>query len=109
VPVVPTAARFGRGLPELLDAISGVAVGKIACRPHRIENEPPAVRHALNELVTKLKTAFPDLLNARWVAMRLLAGDDAITEALRRGELGNPRESAVAAPDAAESVPSASL
>jgi len=97
VPVVPAAARFGRGLPELLRAISEVASGKITCRPHRLESEPPAVRHALNELVAKLKSAFPQLPNPRWVAMRLLGGDDSITEALRRGELGVTRESAVAA------------
>jgi ferrous iron transport protein B len=98
VPVVPAAARFGRGLPELLQAISEVASGKITCRPHRLESEPPAVRHALNEMVAKLKSAFPQLPNARWVAMRLLGGDDSITEALRRGELGVTREMGVAAP-----------
>ncbi len=92
VPVVPTAARFGRGLPELLQAISEVASGKTLCRPHRLESEPPAVRPALNELVAKLKSAFPQLPNPRWVAMRLLGGDDSITEALRRGELGVTRE-----------------
>jgi ferrous iron transport protein B len=92
VPVVPAAARFGRGLPELLQAISEVASGKIICRPHRLESEPPAVRQALNELVAKLKSAFPKLPNPRWVAMRLLGGDDSITEALRRGELGVTRE-----------------
>lgn len=97
VPVVPAAARFGRGLPELLRAISEVASGQVTCRPHRLESEPPAVRHALNELVTKLKSAFPQLPNPRWVAMRLLGGDDSITEALRRGELGVTREVAGAA------------
>lgn len=91
VPVVAAAARFGRGLPELLQAISEVASGKTACRPHRLESEPPAVRQAINELVAKLKSTFPQLPNPRWVAMRLLGGDDSITEALRRGELGVAR------------------
>jgi hypothetical protein len=49
-------------------------------------------------MVAKLKSAFPQLPNARWVAMRLLGGDDSITEALRRGELGVARAMGVAAP-----------
>jgi len=89
VPVVPTAARYGQGLPELLQAISEVATGKVVCRPHRLEQEPPALRPALTNLLDKLKAAYPDLPNARWVAMRLLAGDDHLAAALREGQLGN--------------------
>jgi Fe2+ transport system protein B len=95
VPVVPTAARSGQGLPELLAAISDVASGKIACRPHRIANEPPAIRQALNELVAKLNVAHPGLPNARWVALRLLGGDEHMAEALRQGEFGRSRMAAL--------------
>jgi ferrous iron transport protein B len=88
VPVIPASARYGQGLPELLQAVSEVASGKTVCRPHRLADEPPALRSALNELVTQLRAAHPDLPNPRWVAMRLLSGDDHIMEALRTGELG---------------------
>jgi len=91
VPVVPTAARHGQGLPELLNAISDVATGKVVCRPQRLEQEPPALRPALSSLYAKLKAAYPDLPNARWVAMRLLAGDDHLAVALREGQLGTLR------------------
>jgi len=87
VPVVPTAARQGEGLPELLRTISEVASGRVVCRPQRLEKEPPALKAALGELVSKLQAVFPGLPNARWVAMRLLGGDDRIIEALRKGEL----------------------
>ena len=87
VPVVPTAARQGEGLPELLRTISEVASGRMFCRPQRLEKEPPALKAALGELVSKLQVVFPGLPNARWVAMRLLGGDDRIIEALRKGEL----------------------
>ncbi len=100
VPVVPTAARYGQGLPELLQAISDVATGKTVCRPHRLEQEPPALRPALNSLLAKLQMAYPDLPNARWVAMRLLAGDDHLVAALREGQLGNLRTGAVLEPAA---------
>lgn len=88
VPVVPTSARFGRGLPELLDAIAGVASGRIAARAHRLAQEPPAIKQALNELSGKLRAAYPGLPNVRWIALRLLSGDDRIASAVRRGELG---------------------
>lgn len=98
VPVVPTAARHGQGLPELLLAVNDVATGKIICRPRRLEQEPAALRPAIASLLAKLKTAYPHLPNARWVAMRLLAGDDHLAAALREGQLGNLRTAAALAP-----------
>ncbi len=88
VPVIPTSARFGQGLPELLRAISEVAAGKFICQPKRLETEPAAIRPALSDLMGRLKAAYPDLPNPRWVALRLLGGDDSILEALRSGQLG---------------------
>ena len=41
VPVVPTAARQRKGMPELLQAISDVASGARVTKPHRIKSEPP--------------------------------------------------------------------
>lgn len=87
VPVVPTAARFGQGLPELLEAVAGVAAGRLAARAHRFTQEPPVIKEALNELAGKLRAAYPGLPNVRWIALRLLGGDDRIAEAVRRGEL----------------------
>lgn len=88
VPVIPTSARFGRGLPELLQAIADVAAVKVVCRPQRFAAEPAAIQPALADLVGRLKAAFPNLANPRWVALRLLGGDDSIVEALRSGQLG---------------------
>lgn len=96
VPVVPASARYGKGLPELLQAISDVASGKLVCRPHRLESEPAAIKSAVAELVHQLQSAFPGLPNPRWVAMRLLAGDDSIVEALRTGSLSKLQTSLAA-------------
>ena len=87
VPVVPAAARQGRGVPLLIDMIHQVATGRFVCKPHRIQSEPPALKRAVSLLVEKLGAAFPDLPNARWVALRLLEGDARIEEAVRSGEL----------------------
>ncbi len=89
VPVVPTAARSGEGIPDLLQAIHEVATGKVVGRPHRIQSESPALKRAVAELVAEIEKAFPGLPNARWVALRLLDGDQRIIEAVKRGELGD--------------------
>ncbi len=88
VPVVPTAARSREGIPELIQAIHQVATGQIIAKPHRLKNEAPALKKAVNKLVRQIETAFPGLPNARWVAIRLLDGDQRIIQAVQRGELG---------------------
>jgi Fe2+ transport system protein B len=89
VPVVPTSARQGEGLPLLLQTIHEVASGQTICKPHRIQNEPPALKKAVAQLSAQIQAAFPDLPNARWVALRLLDGDERLAQALRKGELGD--------------------
>jgi ferrous iron transport protein B len=88
VPVVPTAARSREGIPELIQAIHQVATGQIVAKPHRLKNESPALKKAVNKLVRQIEAAFPGLPNARWVAIRLLDGDQRIIQAVQRGELG---------------------
>lgn len=90
VPVVATSARFGEGLPELLQAIEEVASGRFECRPHRLQAHSRDLQTALASLTAVISAAHPEMPNARWVAMRLLDGDEAIAEALRNGELGQP-------------------
>ncbi len=89
VPVVPTSARYRQGLDPLLSAISDVATGRTVCRPYRIQNEPPELKRAIDALVEQINLAFPGLPNARWVALRLLDGDERIVAAIRAGELGD--------------------
>lgn len=89
VPVVPTAARQREGLDQLLQTISDVANGKIVTRPRRIQQEPPELKRAISTLEDQIKALYPSLPNARWVALRLLDGDENIIRALQRGELGD--------------------
>jgi ferrous iron transport protein B len=89
VPVVPAAARQGEGIPELLQAISEVASGQVIGSPYRVRYESPALKKAVEQLTGQIRAAYPDLPNARWVALRLLDGDERIAEALRKGELGD--------------------
>ena len=89
VPVVPTAARQGDGIPLLTQTISKVASGEVVCKPHQIQGEPPALKRAVGQLVEKIEEAHPGLPNVRWVALRLLEGDKRIEGAVRTGELGD--------------------
>lgn len=89
VPVVPTSARSGDGLQDLLAAIHNVATGQIICKPYRVKAESPAIKQALAALVPQIESAFPGLPNARWVALRLLDGDERLMQAVRQGELGD--------------------
>ena len=89
VPVIPTAARNNQGIPELLRAIAEVATGTFVCKPKRFPIESGALHKAIGKMTAKVRQAFPSLPNARWVALRLLEGDQRIVEAIRSGELGD--------------------
>ena len=89
VPVVPCAARQREGLPELTSTVAEMATGQIVGRPKRIHSETPELRQAIGALTENILKLYPDLPNAKWVAMRLLDGDERIAEALRSGELGD--------------------
>ncbi|MFP4624838.1 MAG: ferrous iron transporter B, partial [Gemmatimonadota bacterium] len=96
VPVVPTAARSGDGIDALLDSIEAVATGKRPTTPYRLASHPPEVEGAVSRLLPAVERAYPAVANARWVALRLLNGDGAVEEAVRKGELGLLTEPGVA-------------
>jgi len=87
IPVVPTSARFNKGIPELITTINDVANGTIKCKPHRIKNVPEHINKAVNKLTVEIEKQFPKIPNSRWIAFRLLEGDMHIINALRSGEL----------------------
>jgi ferrous iron transport protein B len=89
VPVVPAAARQRVGIPAVLDAIEGVAGGRIRTKPYRVKEHPAEVESALAVLVPEVERAFPDIPNARWIALRLLNADARVEEAVRTGEFGD--------------------
>jgi ferrous iron transport protein B len=86
IPVVPTSARFNLGINDLIQTIYEVAMGTIVCRPHRIENVPPKIKSAVDQLAEEIVKQYPKLPNARWLAFRLLEGDQHIINALQKGE-----------------------
>ena len=89
VPVIPLVARRGEGMPQLLQAMAQVASGEYVTRPHRLKQRDPQLDKAVQQLTHQIETAFPNLPNARWVALRLLDGDETILRSVREGSLGD--------------------
>lgn len=89
IPVVLAAARQRVGINELLKMIHDVATGEYICKPKRIKGiNDPEITAAINELSDMLKKEYPNLPNLRWVALRLLEGDQRIMDAVKNHELG---------------------
>ena len=57
-------------------------------QPYRLRLDTPGLGPALEQVEREVKEAFPDLGQARWVALRLLEGDRQVIEAVRSGEIG---------------------
>lgn len=89
IPIVPTAARNKVGMDELIKYVHQVATGEYICKPHRIKSYSKKMNKTITDLSEELKRVFPDLTNERWVALRLLEGDQTIIDSVRSGEVGN--------------------
>lgn len=89
VPVVATVAREGEGLSQLMGVVAGVASHEVVTSPYRGEFDG-AMQAALNRLVPEIEKAYPHLPSARWVAMRLLDGDESVRRALLENKLAEP-------------------
>jgi len=89
IPVVPAAARQKIGMDKLLDYTDQIISGKYKCNPRRITSSSKSLNDAVNELVKMINTQFPGLPNSRWVALRLLEGDQKIIDSINSGEIIN--------------------
>lgn len=89
VPVVPMVARRMQGISELLSVIDQLAKGDYVTKPHRVKQRDAALDRTLQTLVAAIEEQYPNLPNARWVALRLLDGDASIEAAIRENRLGD--------------------
>ena len=88
VPVVPMAARRGEGVTELLTAIEKVSINAFPVQARQSRYADEKLESAIETLASNLRETFDDLPNVRWVALRLLEGDESIINAVRAGTLG---------------------
>ena len=88
VPAIPMAARYRRGLPEILQATHEVATGLAQLSPKRLRYTDERLEEAIAALEQEVLRLFPEIPNARWVALRLLEGDESVLQEVRNGTLG---------------------
>lgn len=79
VPVIPAAARRDEGMDALREAIRQVARGALVPTPVRAQAFAPDVAALLTEAEACVRAADPERPNARWIALRLLDGDERVT------------------------------
>jgi len=89
IPVIPTSARQGEGMNDLLNMIHDVATGKYICKPYRLKTSSVELNLAIEKVSIEIELEYPGLPNLSWVALRLLEGDQSIIDAIRNGDLGN--------------------
>jgi Fe2+ transport system protein B len=90
VPVVLTSARNGEGIPELLDVLDKMIRGEIAAQPLQIRYSP-ALEERIAALEPQVRHVLGDAYPSRWIALRLLDGDESLLSALKE-KLTAPRE-----------------
>lgn len=86
VPVVGTSARSKKGLEELMHVVSTACQQPINTQK-RIIDYGPAINESISALTPLLEPLLGHMLDNRWVALRLLEDDDAIT-AIVKDQLG---------------------
>ena len=81
VPVVKISARNKTGIKELLDTVEEMAKGRITTTPYRMTYSND-IEAKIKELEPKVSEIIGDDLPTRWIALRLLDGDENIIESL---------------------------
>jgi Fe2+ transport system protein B len=87
IPVVGTVARFNKGITNLTETIHQMATGKIQCKPYQVNHLPKNIKKTIDELSAKIEQQFNGVTNSRWLAIRLLEGDESIVRAIKNKQL----------------------
>ena len=97
IPVVATSARTKEGIPDLLFAIEEVVSGKFQTKKQTYIDLPKENAEAIAELQSALSELNPELPNTRWLAMRLIEGDESVQKGMEEGTFSaenNPEKQA---------------
>jgi ferrous iron transport protein B len=83
LPVVGTSARNGTGLEELMDVVYEATDKKTACS-HLPVHYDDIIEQAIDMAEPKIKDLLEGRLNSRWVALKLLDGDETLLKAMEK-------------------------
>lgn len=82
IPVVGTSARSGKGLNRLMDAVTVLTSSEIDTHPLQITYDPE-IEKAISILQPSVEGILGEKLNSRWVALKLLDGDESLLKSLK--------------------------
>lgn len=83
IPVVPTTARSNIGINVLKDTIYDLCSNKIETCPVQIQY-PEGITKELEELTPMLNSIFMDKIKPKWLALRLLDGDESLLNSISK-------------------------
>jgi len=83
IPVVPTTARSNIGMNILKDTIYDLCTNKIHTCPLQIQY-PTEIEEEIQQLTPMLRCIFNDKINTKWLALRLLDGDESLLNSISK-------------------------
>ncbi|SDC18994.1 small GTP-binding protein domain-containing protein [Melghirimyces thermohalophilus] len=83
VPVVKTSARDGQGLTQLKQTVRQMVLEEMEPRPLRIRYSDK-MEQKIEEITPGLERALGEQFPIRWIALRLLEGDQLLIDALKK-------------------------
>ncbi|MBU3126832.1 FeoB small GTPase domain-containing protein [Clostridium tagluense] len=81
IPVVPTTARSNIGMNILKDSIYDLCTNKIHTCPLQVQY-PTDIEEELKQITPMLHSIFMDEINIKWLALRLLDGDESLINSI---------------------------
>ncbi len=82
IPVVGTNARSGEGLDQLMDLVTSLTNGSFVTKPLRI-TYIDEIENAASLVEPEVSEALQECVSSRWVAYKLLDGDESILQSLK--------------------------
>lgn len=82
VPVIGTSARSGKGLDELMDAVYGITSQSTLLSPLKVKYDD-IIEQAIAMVEPRVKAVLGGELDSRWIALKLIDGDEALLKQLK--------------------------
>lgn len=82
IPVIPMVARDGIGVDTLKETLNQIIVGELQPKPLKIKYHN-RIEALVSEIIEKLPQYVKQNFNARWIALRLIDGDDSILKSIQ--------------------------
>ncbi len=82
IPVIPTVARDGKGVNDLLFTIHNIVEGISKPTPYKMTYDD-SIEALVKEIEDNLSGLLDESLNSRWITLRLIDGDKSILKSIK--------------------------